>query len=177
MRNLKFTRLLPLVLGIILITMISSSCVDNNEPTPDYAGKWKTEKPYPSTNGYVKVFYYLELSNSEFTEIFVKPTLNATSTPTQVKIEGSVSATGNILILTPNKLSYSYYNSSTSTAAEPYENYSNKDQDFDLRLDGLILPSSNHKMEYSLTDGKLILKIDYNKDGVYSESETVYTKQ
>lgn len=178
MKKLNFRRIIRFTFALSVVLFFGSTCADNDEPTPDYAGKWETEKPYPSTSGFVKVFYYLELSNSEFTETFVKPTLDATVTPTQVKIEGLVSITGNILELTPNKLSFSYYNRSTSTAAEPHESYSNEDQNFDLRLDGLISPTSNHKMEYDITDGKLYLKIDYNKDGLYSESEkSVYTKQ
>ena len=50
--------------------MISSSCVDDNEPIPDYEGKWVTEKPIAVYSGYTKVYYSLEITDNHFVETF-----------------------------------------------------------------------------------------------------------
>jgi hypothetical protein len=178
MRNLKFTRLICLTFGVILISMIISSCGDDNEIPTDYAGKWVTEKPIPVATGYTSVKYYLELTQSDFKETFVRPARTSYTTSDQLSIEGSVSVTGKIMKLVIHKISISIYNSSTSTASEPHETYTFKDQDFGLEFEGIGSSTSNHQVEYNLVDGQLILKIDYDMDGIYSENQkSVYTKQ
>ncbi len=174
MKNLKYARLLCLIFGVILIAIITSSCKDDNEVAPDYVGKWMTMKSVPSTNGFVSVSYSLILTDQTFIETF----LDVSITGRFITIEGSVSVSGNIMKYTPDKIIYSTYNSSTATDSGPYDTFTNKDTNFNLRLDGLMMPTSNYQVEYNLVDGQLIFKIDYDMDGIYSENQkSVYTKQ
>ncbi|HRX11168.1 MAG TPA: hypothetical protein P5210_05945, partial [Draconibacterium sp.] len=61
--------------------------------------------------------------------------------------------------------------------SEPYETRTYKDEDFGSEFNYVRI-TSNHEVEYSFVDGKLILKVDENLDGIYSESEEyIYSKQ
>lgn len=178
MKNLKSLKFLPLVIVVVLITLNSSSCVDDNEPTSDYAGKWVTEKPIAVTAGYVSIKYYLELTNDEFKETFIRPSRTSYSNGDQLSLEGSVSASGKILKLIVSKLSVSNYDPATGIASNPHETLTYKDQDFGFEFEGAGMSTSNHEVEFGLIDGKLICKVDYNRDGIYSENEkSIYSKQ
>lgn len=177
MKNLNFMRLIRLILGVILITMIISSCEESNEVTSDYAGKWITEKPIAVATGYVSIKYYLELTNDEFKETFIRPSRTSYSDGDQLTLEGTVSASGKTLKLVIHKLSVSNYNTATGTVSAPNETYTYKDQDFGFEFEGAGMSTSNHQVEFSLIDGKLIFKVDYNRDGIYSENEkSIYSK-
>lgn len=178
MRKLKFMRSASFILGAILTTMIISSCGGDDEVTPDYEGKWVCEKPIPVATGYVSVKYYLELTQNEFKENFIQPSQNPYSKSKQMSLEGSVSVSKNILKLIAHKLSISNYDSTVGAVSEPYETHTYKDEDFGFKFEGFGLSTSNHYVEFSLIDGKLILKVDYNRDGIYSENEkSIYSKQ
>ena len=178
MKNLRFIKLLPLVLVVVLITLISSSCKDDNEPTPDFAGKWVTEKPVAVSTGTARVKYYIELKNNAFTETFIRPSRTSYSKSDHLTLEGSVSASGKTLKLVIHELNISNYNSATGTVSVPHETHTYKDQDFGFEFEGAGMSTSNHEVEFSLIDGKLIFKVDYNRDGIYSENEkSIYSKQ
>jgi hypothetical protein len=167
-------RLAPFILGVILTTLIISSCGNENEVLPEYAGKWVTEKPIAVATGYTSVKYYLELTQNEFKETFIIPP----QTNKQTNLEGKVSVSGNIMKLTIHKLSISNYNPTTGAFSDPYETYYYKDEDFGFISPYLGLSTSNHQFEFSLIDGKLICKFDYDWDGIYSETEkTIYSRQ
>lgn len=178
MKELKSDKLIVLRFMLSLTLILCFSCSDNDETIPDYIGNWGTEKPYPTTTGYVNVKYYIELTTDKFKETFIIPKQHSYSTPTQIDIEGSVSVNENIIDLNPNKLIFSYVNSDISTPPTPYEVFTDLEPDFDLRIEGIVSPTSNHKVEYSLANGQLIIAIDYNKDGIYSDNEhLIYTKK
>lgn len=173
MRTLKFMRLAPFFAGVILTTLIISSCGNDNEIPPEYVGKWVTEKPIPLSAGYTSVKYYLELTQNDFKETFIVPPQH-----NQISLEGTVSVSGNILKLTIHKLSISIYDPTTGAVSEPYETLTYKDEDFGFVSPYIGMSTSNHQVEFSLIDGKLILKFDYDMDGIYSEKEkTIYSRQ
>lgn len=179
MRNLKFKELLKLVLVLVMLVQISSSCKPD-EIVPDYAGKWMTVKPVAGSSGFVSVNYSLTLTDHTFIETFLTDIYRYTyPDPCKfVTIEGSISNSVNIMNFTPHKISYSNYNLATSTVSEPYETLTDKDQNFDVIFNNLAFPTSKYQVEYSIVDSQLILKVDYNEDGKYSENEKiVYTKQ
>jgi hypothetical protein len=166
------------ILGVILTTITILSCDNNNEVPPEYAGKWLTEKPIAVTTGYLSIKYYLELTQNEFKETFIQPPQTAYSKGNQISLEGTVSVSGNFLKLTIHKLSISSYNPTTGAFSEPYETYTYKDEDFGFVSPYLGLSTSNHQFEFSVIDGKLICKFDYDMDGIYSENEkTIYSRQ
>jgi hypothetical protein len=178
MIKLKFIRSASFILGVILTTIIISSCDDDNKVPPEYVGKWVTEKPIAVATGFLSIKYYLELTQNEFKETFIQPPQTAYSKGNQISLEGTVSVSGNILKLIIHKLSVSHYDSTTGTFSEPYETHIYKDQDFGFESGSLGMPTSNHQVEFSLIDGKLICKVDYNRDGIYSENEkTIYSRQ
>lgn len=172
---MKLMRLIRLMLGVILIAIITLSCKDDNEPTQDYAGKWITEKPVAVTTGYISIKYYLELTNYKFRETFIRPARTSYTTGDQLSMEGTVLASGNILKLVVHKLSVSKYD---PVASEPYETFTFEDQNFGFEFEGIGMSTSNHQVEYEIVDNQLILKVDYNRDDIYSENEkSAYTKQ
>lgn len=177
MRKLKLMRSAPFIVGVILTTIIISSCGDDNEVPPEYVGKWLTEKPIALATGYTSVKYYLELTQNEFKETFIQPSQTAYSKGNQIHLEGTVSVSGNVLKLIIHKLSVSYYDSTTGTFSEPFEENTYKDQDYGFESERLGMSTSNHQVEFSIIDGKLICKVDYNRDGIYSENETIYSRQ
>lgn len=179
MRNLKFIELYRLTAFLIILVILSSSCKKDDEETPDYLGKWMTAKPIAGSTGFVLVNYSLTLIDHTFTETFLTGIYRATPTypGTFVTMEGSVSVSGKTMKLIVHKLSYSNYNSSTATASEPYETNTFEDKDFGFVFEGIGMSTSNHHVEYGIVDNQLILKVDYNMDGIYSENEkSVYTK-
>jgi hypothetical protein len=162
------------IFGIILTTIIFSSCRDSNEVLPEYAGKWVTEKPIAVATGFTSIKYYLELTQTEFKETFTQPSQNRN----QTILEGTVSISGNILKLVIHKISFSVYDPSNGTYSEPFLSNTYKDEDFGFESPVLGMSTSNHQFEFSLIDGKLICKFDYDRDGVYSETEkTIYSRQ
>jgi hypothetical protein len=178
MKKLKIMRLAPVFLIAILTIVIIISCENDDEVPPEYVGKWVTEKPIPGTHGFLSVKYYLELTKNDFKEIFIQPTKTPPySISTQISLEGTVTGSENILKLTIHKLSISNYDSATGAVSEPYETRTYKDEDFGSEFNYVRI-TSNHEVEYSFVDGKLILKVDENLDGIYSESEEyIYYKQ
>jgi len=178
MKNLLKTRFKQYITGLVFLTVICSSCKNKDEVVPDYAGKWMTDKPVAVATGYVSIKYYIELTSDEFKETFIRPARNSYSNGDQLSLEGSVSASGKILKLVVHKLSISIYNPATGTASAPHETHTYKDQDFGFLFEGMINSIGNYQSEYSLIDGKLTVKVDYNRDGIYAENEkSVYTRQ
>lgn len=180
MRNLKFIRLLPSVLVIILITMISS-CVDDNEPIPDYAGKWVTEKTVAVSSGYTKVNYSLEITDNHFVETFFEDVYRYQyPNPGKfVTIEGSISVSGNVIEFTASKISFSNYDIRTSVLSDPYETHLKEDQNFQTIFDSLDFPTSEYQVEFSIDNDMLILQADKDNDGAYSGFDELitYTKK
>ena len=172
-------RLAPVFLIAILTIVIIISCENDDEISPEYVGKWVTEKPIPGAHGFLSVKYYLEFTQNEFKETFIQPiqTQNPNVKGSQIILEGTVSVSGNILKLIIHKLSISNYDSNSGAVSEPYETRTYKDEDFGSEFNYIRI-TSNHEIEYSFVDGKLILKVDENLDGKYSESEEyIYSKQ
>lgn len=178
MKKLNFRRIIRLIFALSVVLFFGSTCTDDDEPTPDYTGKWVTEKPIAVTSGYVSIKYYLELTNNEFKETFIRPSRSSYSNGDQLSLEGSVSSSAKILKLTIHKLSVSNYDPVTGIVSNPHETLAYKDQDFGFEFEGAGMSTSNHEIEFSIIDGKLICKVDYNRDGIYSENEkSIYFKQ
>jgi len=178
LKKFKSKKIAAIILSAIITTLIIISCDNDDEILPEYVGKWVTEKPIPGAHGFLSVKYYLELTQNEFKEIFIQPTQTPPySISTQISLEGTVTVSENILKLTIHKLSISNYDSATGAVSEPYETRTYKDEDFGSEFNYIRI-TSNHEVEYSFVDGKLILKVDENLDGIYSESEEyIYSKQ
>lgn len=179
MKNLKTKIFTRSVIGLIFIAIICSSCKHDEEIVPDYVGEWLTAKTIPGASGYVLVDYSLILTKHTFTETFLTGVGQYPKEASFVKMEGSVFVSDNIMKLVVHKLSYSSYNSSTGTASEPYKTYTFEDEDFGFVFEGIGTSTSNHQAEYEIFDNQLILKIDYDIDGDYSEwyENLVYTRQ
>lgn len=179
MENFKIKRFTRSIIGLIFIAFICSSCKHDEDIVPDYVGKWITAKTIPGASGYVLVNYSLTLTNNTFTETFLTGVGQYPKEARFVTMEGSVSVTGNIMKLIVHKLSYSSYNSTTSTASKPYETHTFADDDFGFIFEGIGSSTSNHQAEYDISDNQLTLKIDYDIDGDYSEwyENMVYTRQ
>jgi len=178
MKNMLSIRLIRLILAISVVSFLGTTCDDNEEPVPDYVGKWVAEKPIAVAHGYVTIKYYLELTNDGFKETFLRPPQNSHSDGDQLTLEGTVYATGKTVKLVIHKLSVSKYDLSSGIASAPHETHTYTDQDFGFNFEGMINSISNHQSEYSLIDGKLTFKTDFNGDGIYDEQDkSVYTKQ
>lgn len=174
MRNLLPSGLIRLILAITVVSFLGTTCDDNEDPVPEYVGKWVSEKHIPVETGYATMKYYLELTNDGFKETFI----NYHADVDQLTLEGTVYATGKTVKLVIHKLSVSKYDLATGTASAPHETHTYTDQDFGFSFKGMTNSISNHQSEYSLIDGKLTFKTDFNRDGIYSEQEKeVYTKQ
>jgi hypothetical protein len=177
MNKLNFRKIIRLIFTLLVVLFFCSACNDNDEPKPDYVGKWLTEKPVAVATGFISVKYYIELTENSFTETFIRPSRSSYSNSDQFTLKGSVSASGNTLKLIIHNLSLSNYNFATGTLSAPHETHTYKDQDFGFEFEGMINTISNYQVEYSIVDGKIIFKVDYNRDGIYSESEkSIYTK-
>jgi hypothetical protein len=160
--------------------MITLSCEIDKEVIPNYEGKWMTLKPIAGYSGYSSVKYSLDFKGNTFIETFLTDVRNYTyNSPGKLAtIEGSVAISGNILNFTPHKITFSNYNLETSSASEPYETFTNKDLNFNGVFQGFIMPTCGYQVEYAIVDNQLILTVDYDEDGKYSEGEKmVYTKQ
>lgn len=180
MKKFKSKKIAAIILTAILTTLIIISCGNDDEIPPEYVGKWVTEKPIPGATGFISVKYYLELTQNEFKETFIQPlqTQNPNVKGSQIILEGTVSVSGNILKLIILKLGVSYYDSAIEAYSEPIETYIYKDEDFGFASERFILTTSDHQVEFSIFDGKLICKVDYNMDGIYSENEkSIYSRQ
>lgn len=163
---------------LTVLVVFCSSCKRDDEITTDYVGKWMTAKPIAGTSGFVSVNYSLTLTGHTFTETFLTGVGQYPSPGKFVTIEGSVTISGEIMKLVIHKISFSTYNSSTATASEPYETHTFEDDDFGFVFEGIGMSTSNHQVEYEIVDDKLILKVDYNMDRVFSDNEkSVYFKQ
>ena len=178
MKNMLSIRLIRLILAISVVSFLGTTCDDNEEPVPDYVGKWVAEKHMPTETGYSTMKYYLELTNDGFKETFIRPPRYLHSDGDQLTMEGIVYTTGKIVKLVIHKLSVSKYDLSSGTASAPHETHTYTDQDFGFNFEGMINSISNHQSEYSLIDGKLIFITDFNGDGIYSaEEKSEYAKQ
>jgi hypothetical protein len=93
-------------------------------------------------------------------------------------MEGIVSVSGKTMKLIVHQVSYSTYNASTRTASEPHETYTFEDEDFGFSFGGIGMATSNHQGEYSISGNEMVLKIDYDSDGDYSDNRetVVYTR-
>lgn len=173
MRNWRSTGGYKYVIFLLLFALFCSSCKKDEEDRP-YFGGWITKKSIPALNGYAEVNYYLELSDNAFTESFLK--YNGTSWRNWifVSIEGSLSVSGNIMIFSAEKISFSTYNADTSTHAEPYAVYTKNDQDLNGMSSGFVLATAGNKAEYAVTRDGLSLKVDYNENDDFSDDHTAF---
>jgi len=172
----KFRKIFLCIKVIAVLIVFSSSCINDDEVYLEYAGKWFTEKSIAVSSGYVKVKYTLELTSNGFKEIFVRPSRTSYSDASQLTIEGAVFSSGKILKLVVHKLSVSNINSA-GVVSEPYETHIYGDDDFGFEFVGMGSTISNNNVEYSIEDGKLIFKVDYNRDGIYAENEkSIYSR-
>lgn len=167
-----------LILTIIIIVIITSCNDDVDNITTDYCGKWKTEKPIATSTGYMSVMYYLEMNGNLFKETFICPPRTYYTAASQLCLEGSVSCSGNILKLIVHQLSVSYYDRATETFSDPYETRTYTDQGFGFEHEGMFLSVGNYQAEYELQNDSLILKVDYNRDSLFTDNEKyIYTRQ
>jgi len=174
-------KLIRLIFGILLISIINTSCQDDNEVTPDYAGKWLTEKTIAVSAGFTKINYTLEIKDNHFVETFFEDVYQY-KYPNPVKfvsIEGSVSVSGNLMKFTPSKFSFANFEVRTSVLSEPYETHLKGEQNFETIFNSLDLPSCKYEVEFSVNADVLSLKADKNGDGSYTGfDETIsYAKQ
>ncbi|MGV8140149.1 MAG: hypothetical protein AB2L20_33605 [Mangrovibacterium sp.] len=173
MRNGKFPGDFRIIL--ILLVLCCFSC-NKDEDYPHYPGRWMTTKGVPASGGFTIVRYYLELSENGFTESFVdynqKPDINY---PKYVSIKGSVFVAGDIMTFTPEELSYSRYDENTSTHSDPYAVYTKERDNIGSMLSGLVLLTSGHHVQYTVTGNKLTLKVDYNRNDDFSDDHPAYS--
>lgn len=170
--NLKLPPL-KYVIPFLLITMLS--CKKNDDLVPDYVGTWETYKAIPVSTGYTSVKYSLILTKQTFTETFLNNVRRIVfpDKGTLATIEGNFSIKGNKINFTAKKISFSKFNPDTGTGSEPYETYTEKDQDFTAVSKGLSMPAFIFSNEFEIRDNQLILKVDYNKDNEFSDNEIV----
>lgn len=183
MKSKLTIKLIRLISALSVVLFLGTTCDKNDEPDPDYSGKWVTEKHFAIATGYASINYYLELTDKVFKETFVRPPHHYSlgdysHDADQLTLEGSVIVSGKTLKLVIHKLSLSKYDVYSGNASAPHETHTYGDQDFGFNYEGMINTISNHFSEYSIVDGKLAFITDFNRDGIYSEQEkSVYTKQ
>jgi hypothetical protein len=123
----------------------------------------------------------LDLKEEAFIETFLTGHRNSSNSKslTYITIEGTISIEENFMNLIPNKVSWSSYDIQTKEISAPYQTFTSKDHDLNLTFNELLLPTSNHKMEYSVSGNTLTFKIDNNNDGDSLDfGETIeYTRQ
>ena len=181
MKKLHFRRIIRLILALSVVLFFGSTCTDDDEPTPDYAGKWLTEKTIAVSSGFTKSTYTLDIIGHQFTETFFEDVyLYKYPDPgTFVSIEGSISTSGSSMKFTPYKISLSSFDLRTSVLSAPYKVYSNGDQDFQNIFNSLDLPTCKYQAEFSISNDILTLKADKDKDGLFTgfDETTAYTRQ
>ncbi len=176
MKNKKTAVLHKLTAILSILAIFCSSCSKDND-SPAYVGSWMALKPIPRTTGYTQIEYSLKLSDSTYTESFGNYKSRSSYSIEYVFIEGSLSVSGNIMTFTAKKISLSNYDSTTSTASEPYVVYTKDDHDIEGMLPSFILINSGHNVEYTLLEDGLNLKVDYNKNGDFSDDHEAFLYQ
>ena len=162
---------------LMVLVVFNSSC-KKDEITAHYIGKWMTVKSIPGTSGYVSVNYSLTLTDHTFTETFLTNVGRYPQEVLFVTINGSVSVSAERMKLITHKISFSKYNSSISVVSDPYETYAFEDDDFEFNFEHVGTSTSNNNLEYEVIENQLIVKVDYNRDGIFSEIEkSIYIKQ
>ncbi len=177
MKNSNYLRLIPLFMFLVIL---HSSCDNDEDEIPDYVGKWETEINVPVATGFQTVVFTLDLKTGAFIETF-----NASYYSLgreyfkSVANEGTVSTEVNSISFFPTKINKTIYYDNEMKNVDFSESYTNKDEDFISKLEGLTLEMINQKMEYNIVGNILTLKADKNNDGDYSDifETIVYTRQ
>lgn len=180
MKKLKLIGLMPLAMAFGLVTTITSSC-EYDQPTPEYDGKWLTQKTVAVSAGFTKSNYTLEITDNRFTETFFEGVYQYKypEPGTFVSIEGSISVSDSSMKFTPAKISFSSFYFKTSVLSAPYKVYSGGDPDFQTIFNSLDWPTCKYQVAFSVENDKLILKADKDSDGLFTgfDETTTYTKQ
>lgn len=176
MKNLSQRKVVQLIFALSLI-LFFTACKDKDEPTPEYVGKWLTEKTIAVSSGFTNVNYTLEITANHFIETFFQDVYQYKNpgSGTFVSIEGSISVSGNSIKFTPSKISLSIVDLRTSILSKPHKVYLIGDSDFQSFFNSLDFPSSRYPAEFSINNDTLILKADKNSDGAYTGFDEVNT--
>jgi hypothetical protein len=177
MKNSNYLLLIPLLMFIVLL---HSSCDKDEDEIPDYVGKWETEINVPVETGFQTVVFTLDLKTDAFIETFNASYYSLGRVYFKsVANEGTVSTQVNSINFYPTKIIKTSYYDNEMKNVDFSESYTNKDEDFISKLEGLTLEMINQKMEYNIVGNILTLKADKNNDGDYSDifETIVYTRQ
>lgn len=164
----------PLLTLIMLVSILFAlSC--KKEINTDYVGYWETTKAWKLSNNYFAgVQYFLMLTPSGFIETFNElPDNNSSNELRNVKIEGDLSVSGNILTFTPKKISFAKLDKLTQTLSSPYETYTDQDTNFNSIISTLKMVTSGNSVEYSVTEGELSILIVFS---AYTYRKDIYRK-
>lgn len=181
MKKINFSEIIRLIFSFSVVLFFCSTCTHDDEPIPDYEGKWLTEKTIAVSSGFTKSNYTLEITNNQFIETFFEDVYQyrRPGSGTFVSIEGFISVSGNTMKFTPSKISLSSFDLGTSVLSAPYKVYSKGDQDFQTIFNSLDWPTCKYQAELSISNDILTLKADKDKDGLFTgfDETTTYTKQ
>lgn len=181
MKKLNFRRIIRLFFALSVVLFFGSTCSDDEEPTPEYEGKWLTEKPIAVSTGFTKSNYTLEIADNHFTETFFEGVYQYKfpGSGTFVSIEGAISASENTMKFTPSKISISSFDLRTSVLSSPYKVYLSGDSDFQTIFNSLDLPTCKYQVEFSVSKNILTLKADKDNDGLFTgfDETTTYSRQ
>ena len=127
-----------------------------------------------SDNYFAGVQYFLILTPSGFIETFNElPDDNASNEVRNVKIEGDLSVSGNILTFTPKKISFAKFDKLTQTLSSPYETYTDQDTNFSSIISTLKMVTSGNGVEYSVAEEELSILIVFS---AYTYRKDIYRK-
>lgn len=182
MKKINISEIIRLIFSLSVVLFFGSTCThDDDEPIPDYEGKWLTEKTIAVSSGFTKSNYTLEITDNQFSETFFEGVYQYKypGSGTFVSIEGSISVSDSSMKFTTSKISFSSFDLRTSVLSAPYKVYSSGDPDFQTIFNSLDWPTCKYQVAFSVENEKLTLKADKNNDGLFTgfDETTTYTRQ
>ncbi|TDO04010.1 hypothetical protein DET65_2026 [Sunxiuqinia elliptica] len=169
---MKATSIIKSGLFFCLSAVIFSSCSKEDDTIPaPYNGKWETTLTLGTPPNEIQHHYILELDNSSFKEGFLFD--YKYQTPEYNIWEGRINANGNSLTFDVTTLKSCYFNKATGEISEPFSIKKPSIPHHDVY--GTV---SYETATYSLENGQLILKVDWDEDGSFDGKDEIliYTR-
>ena len=182
MRNLKFKELYKIATLLAIVVIFSSSCKKDNKVNPiytDYVGTWMSMDTISIPNyENTSIKDVMTLTETSFADLRQIQFMNAWMD--FVSMKGTLSVNGNLINVNITEVGTSF-NMVTFLPFFPLgtiKSYKEGTPEFDSIL-SQVNQSKTFKSEFSVSDNKLTIKTDLNKDGDYLDDKeiTIYSKQ
>jgi hypothetical protein len=179
MRTIEFTWRFKLTIALFTLVIFFTSCVKEDEVTPDYVGTWISDVPIPTATGYTKGLRdIMTFSENRVVDLIQLPDGTLNQWIDYMNMKGSLSVSGNIMTVTISEIGISTMNAVTGKPTGTIISYKDGSAEFET----ILSQSDQSKVfvsEYSVSGNQMTIKTDNNNDGDYSDAleTTVYTRQ